>query len=81
MWGLLPSLLRAGLTLYWYAQGREQLVNRVIVVMLAIQIGLSLWLVPDQQAYGAALAILVSEVFGVALLLIPLRLGANNVRT
>lgn len=72
MWGLVPSLLRAGLTLYWYAQGREQLVNRVIVVMLIVQIGFSLWLIPSQQAYGAALAILVSETIGVTLLSIPL---------
>lgn len=81
MWGLLPSLLRAGLTLYWYAQGREQLVNRVIVAMLTVQIGLSLWLIPNQQAYGAALAILASEIVGVVLLLIPLRLGKHNDRT
>ncbi len=78
MWGLLPSLLRAGLTLYWYAQKREQLVNYVIVAMLLVQIGLSLWLIPSQQAYGAALAILISESVGFALLLIPLRRATNN---
>jgi O-antigen/teichoic acid export membrane protein len=80
MWGLVPSLLRAGLTLYWYALGREQRVNRAIVVMLIVQIGLSLWLIPSQQAYGAALAILISESIGFILLLIPLRWGTNNDR-
>ncbi|MEP6986690.1 MAG: flippase [Chloroflexota bacterium] len=81
MWGLLPSLLRAGLTLYWYAQKREQLVNWVIVIMLVVQIGLSIWLVPSQQAYGAALAVLVSETVGFALLLIPLRWVGNGDQT
>jgi len=78
MWGLVPSLLRAGLTLYWYAQDREQLVNHVIVVMLIIQIGFSLWLIPSQQAYGAALAILISEIIGVSLLLLPLVWNTGN---
>ncbi len=81
MWGLVPSLLRAGLTLYWYAQGREQLVNRVIVIMLVVQIGLSMWLIPSQQAHGAALAVFISETVGFALLLIPLRLAARDDRT
>lgn len=80
MWGLVPSLLRAGLTLYWYAQKREQLVNRVIVIMLIVQVGLSLWLVPSQQAFGAALAILISESVGFALLLIPLRWATTDDR-
>jgi peptidoglycan biosynthesis protein MviN/MurJ (putative lipid II flippase) len=80
MWGLIPSLFRAGLTLYWYAQGREQLVNRVIVVMLAAQIVLSIWLIPAQQAYGAALAVLISETVGFVLLLIALRWMASDDR-
>ena len=80
MWGLVPSLLRAGLTLYWYAHGREQFVNRVIVVMLLVQLGLSLYLIPTQLAYGAALAVLISETVGVALLLLPLRSAAPNGR-
>ncbi len=80
MWGLVPSLLRAGLTLYWYAKSREQLVNRVIVIMIVIQIGFSLWLIPSQQAYGAAIAILISESVGFALLLVPLRWTTVNDR-
>ncbi len=77
IWGLIPSLLRGGLTLYWYAYGREQFVNRVILMMILVQIGLSLWLVPTQQAYGAAWAILISETIGVILLLLPLRSAVN----
>jgi len=78
IWGLVPSLLRAGLTLYWYAHKREQLVNRAIVATLAVQIGLSIWLVPAQQAYGAALAVLVSESVGFFLLLVPLWWAAKH---
>ncbi len=78
IWGLVPSLLRAGLTLYWYAHKREQLVNRVIVAMLVVQIGLSIWLVPAQQAYGAALAVLISETVGFLLLLFPLWWAAKH---
>ena len=80
MWGLVPSLLRAGLTLYWYAHRREQLVNRVIVVIIIAQVGLSLWLIPSRQAYGAALAVLISEIVGFALLLIPLRITIRDNR-
>jgi O-antigen/teichoic acid export membrane protein len=81
IWGLVPSLLRGGLTLYWYAYGREQFVNRVILAMIVVQIGFSLWLVPTQQAYGAAWAILISEIVGVLLLLVPLRSASNHAST
>lgn len=73
MWALVPSLLRAGLTLYGYAHGREQVVNRVVAVMLVVQFALSLWLIPTYSAYGAALAVLGSELFGVILLALPFR--------
>ncbi len=73
MWALVPSLLRAGLTLYGYAHGREQLVNRVVAVMLIVQLAISLWLIPMHGAYGAALSVLGSEILGFVLLLLPLR--------
>ncbi|MCA0453503.1 MAG: flippase [Chloroflexi bacterium] len=73
MWALVPSLLRAGLTLYWYAQSREQLTNQVIAMMLVVQLALSLWLIPTYGAYGAAWGVLGSELLGVVLLMLPFR--------
>ncbi|MFN8376998.1 MAG: oligosaccharide flippase family protein, partial [Anaerolineae bacterium] len=53
-WVLLPALLRAALTLYAYARGRETLANIVTGVMLALQIALGLWAIPTYGALGAA---------------------------
>lgn len=73
MWGLVPSLLRAGITLYWYAYGHERLVNRAIVMILIVQFLASWLLIPAYGAYGAAVGVLVSESFGLLFLFIPLR--------
>ncbi len=60
-WGLLPALLRAGQTLYWYALARENVVNMVTVGGLALQITLSFWFIPAYGAVGLAWVILVTE--------------------
>jgi O-antigen/teichoic acid export membrane protein len=78
MWGLVPSLLRSGITLYWYAHGHEHAVNRAIVLMLIVQAVTSLALIPSQGAFGAALGVLVSETVGLVLLLIPLIRTVKN---
>jgi O-antigen/teichoic acid export membrane protein len=71
MWSLLPGLLRAGRTLYWYAQGREQFTNIVTGVALVVQIILSLWLIPLHGASGAAIVSLVTETLALLLLWWP----------
>lgn len=72
MWSLLPALLRAGVTLYWYALGREGPVNSVTLVMIVIQAGLSMVMIPAEGVVGAAVAVFISEVAGLVLLSIPL---------
>lgn len=67
-WSLLPSLLRSGLTLYWYAQGRESLVNRVTIVLVALQVAVGWLLIPPMGAAGAALTYLLVETVGFLLL-------------
>jgi O-antigen/teichoic acid export membrane protein len=67
-WALLPGLLRSGRTLYWYARGREGFVNTVTAISLVIQIGLSLWLIPQSGAPGAAIVSVIVEI--VALILV-----------
>jgi polysaccharide transporter, PST family len=71
MWGLLPGLLRAGWTLYWYALGREGLTNLVTGITLVAQIALSLWLIPLYGAWGVAAAILLTETLALLLLWLP----------
>jgi peptidoglycan biosynthesis protein MviN/MurJ (putative lipid II flippase) len=61
-------LLRAGRTLYWYAQGREQFTNWVTGVVLVTQIVLSLWLIPSNGATGAAIVSLITETASFVLL-------------
>jgi PST family polysaccharide transporter len=60
-WSLVFSLLRGGRTLYWYALGRESLVNFVNGAVIVLQVVLSLWLIPVYGAIGAALAQVVVE--------------------
>lgn len=61
MWGLIPALLRAARTLYWYAMGREQWTNIAAVWSLAAQIGVSLWLIPRFGAAGTALGVIIGD--------------------
>ncbi len=72
MWSLLPSLLRGGLTLYWYALGREQLANVVTGIMVILQAALSLWFIPQYGASGVAMVSVITEAAGLALLGWPL---------
>ncbi len=78
MWGLLPALLRAGHTLYWYALGREQFVNRINGFILLVHVGFNLWLIPAHGAVGAALAGLMTETVALLLLAQPLYLLARQ---
>ena len=66
--GLLPALLRGVWTLDWIARGQERAANRVLALMLAVQLGLGAWLIPAYGALGAALAVPLAEVLGLALL-------------
>jgi PST family polysaccharide transporter len=68
MWALLPSLLRAGQTLYWYSLGQEKHVNKVTAFTLVIQVMFSLWLIPQLGATGVALINLLIESAALALL-------------
>jgi len=73
MWALLPGLLRAGWTLYWYALGRERFTNVVSGGTLVIQIVLSLWLIPSGGAFGAAVVAVIAETVGLILLWWPVK--------
>ena len=72
-WSLLPSLLKSTRILYWYAHGQEQFVNYVTGVTVFIQIALSLWLIPQFNAIGLGLVLIVAETIGLCLLLMPKR--------
>jgi O-antigen/teichoic acid export membrane protein len=67
-WGLLPLLLKQGRTLYWYAQGHEQFVNVMTVLVIVCQALIGLWLIPRYGAEGAALTALLAESIGFLLL-------------
>ncbi len=67
-WSLLPMLLKGGRTLYWYAQGKEGFVNRVTAVVIILQIFLGVWLIPQYEAIGAVIVVLLSEISAVILL-------------
>jgi len=69
---LVFALLRGGRTLYWYALGREGYVNLINGLVIGIQIALSLWLIPERGALGAALVHVAVEVLALALLWKPL---------
>lgn len=78
MWSLLPGLLRAGRTLYWYALGREQYTNIVTGVTLIVQIAVSLWLIPRAGAAGAAIVSLITETLALILLWLPAMRAAQK---
>jgi len=59
--GLIPTVLRAGRTLYWYACRREATVNRITAALLLVQIIVSLALILPFGTVGAALALLVVD--------------------
>jgi O-antigen/teichoic acid export membrane protein len=65
---LLPALLRGLRTLYWYALGQEQFVNRVTAGTLILQIILMFQLIPQFGALGVVIATLIVESVGLILL-------------
>ncbi|MGJ3238337.1 MAG: oligosaccharide flippase family protein [Anaerolineae bacterium] len=67
-WGLLPLLLKSGRTLYWYAQGAESFVNRITALVLVIQIALGIVFIPRYGVMGAAVVVVISEIFATLLL-------------
>lgn len=62
------ALLRGGYTLYWYAIERESKVNVVNLAVIAVQGALSLWLIPQMGAVGAAWALVGTEALALVLL-------------
>lgn len=66
--GLLPSLLRAGYTLYWYALGRESYANYVTIASVCVQLALTVWMIPQLGGYGAAIAQMLADTFALAIL-------------
>jgi O-antigen/teichoic acid export membrane protein len=67
-WSLLFSLLRGARTLYLYALGQEGRVNRVNGMVIVLQLGLSLLLIPQLGALGVAAIHVVIEIAALALL-------------
>ena len=61
VWSLLPSLLKSSHILYWYALGYEQHVNIITGIVLLLQFGLSLWLISDYGAIGAAVVMIITD--------------------
>jgi O-antigen/teichoic acid export membrane protein len=61
VWSLLPGLLKSSHILYWYALGYEQHVNIITAIVLLLQFGLSLWLISNYGAVGAAVVMIVTE--------------------
>ena len=72
LWGLLPLLLRATLTLYAYATRREGLTNAVTLGVIGVQVALGLAWIPAQGATGAAGSLLAAEACGAAALVLLL---------
>lgn len=72
-WGLIPLLLKGGRTLYWYAQGKEQFVNAVTLLVIFVQLAAAWWLIPRYGAVGAALTSVLAESVAFALLMLRRR--------
>ena len=70
-WSLLPALLRAGRTLYWYALNQESFVNKVTIGILIFQIILSVSIIPQLGAVGVAIINLIIETAALLLLWRP----------
>ena len=67
-WSLAFVALRGVKTIYWYAHKREQFVNAVNALAVVLIIILSVGLIPQYGAVGAALATLITEIGAMALL-------------
>ncbi len=70
-WSLMFNLLRGGRTLYWYAVGREGMVNAVNGVVIVLQVGVSVWAIPAYGAAGAAAVQIIVEAAALIALWIP----------
>lgn len=64
LWAVGLAIIRIAIGLRWYANGRERAVNVVLLLILVVQVGLSLWWSPLYGAIGAALAWLIAEGVG-----------------
>lgn len=64
----LPMVLRQLRMLYGFAQGDTTYINALTLITLALQFGLSLWVLPRYGAIGAAGVILLVEIIGAVLL-------------
>jgi PST family polysaccharide transporter len=67
-WSLLPGLLKSSRILYCYALGYENRVNIIMAIVLVLQFSLSIWLIRDYAAIGAALTIIITESVSLILL-------------
>ena len=67
-WSMLPLTLRHARTLYWFAHGQEAFVNRVTAITLVLQFLLSLWLISEYGAMGAAGVAIMTECAALILL-------------
>lgn len=59
--GLIPALQNSLFIVYLYAQGQERLVNRLMGLGIALNLGLCYWLIPIWGAAGVAAALLVAD--------------------
>lgn len=67
-WLLLAGTIRAALVLYWYARQRVTFTNGIVVVMIALQLMLGVWVIPTYGALGLMAIQLVVECLGVIML-------------
>lgn len=59
--GLIPALQNSLFIVYLYAQGQERVVNRLMGLGIALNLGLCYWLIPIWGAAGVAAALLVAD--------------------
>lgn len=69
--GLIPSLLRSGWILYWYALGRESLVNRLLIFNLILIVICTIFLTKiSSMLIGTVMGIVIAEALTLALMVI-----------
>jgi O-antigen/teichoic acid export membrane protein len=61
IWALVPLVMDDAALTYLYAVGCERIVQVVMLIGLAVNSGLNLWLIPRFGALGAAMATVASE--------------------
>ena len=70
-WVLLPTLIRNGRALYWYARGYETFANIVSLVLVLLQILGCILLIPRLGAVGVIIVSIVVEAIGAVLIWRP----------